>query len=156
MRALFISLAALLILVSGCLRIEEEPIMTVSPTALISAHIKNQQAFATVQINVNPGIISPGNLPIYYEYEGELAIYNTRTGTVIDLNSFSGGGLSQYYTVAADTTTHDRFIVVAQGSIDAVADINDDKDVSNDRIVATGEFHSELELIVSELVSPSE
>lgn len=141
---------------AGCLRIEEEPIMTVSPTAEITAHVKNGKIFATVQINVNPQIINAGNLPIYYEYGGEFAIYNTLTGTVIDLNSFTGGGLSQYYTVSADTASHKRFVIVAEGSISAIADTGGDSDTSNDVTVAYGEFHNERELLVSGLLITTE
>ena len=156
MRALYISSLFLLVFLASCLNIEEEPIMTVRPTAQITAHIKNHQIFATALITVNPQIIAAGNLPIYYEYEGELAIYNTRSGTVIDLNAFAGGGLSQVYTVAADTVSHDRFVVVAQGSISAFSDVEADGETSNDMLLASGEFHSEQELIVSQLINPVE
>jgi hypothetical protein len=149
-------LAALfLLLISGCINIEEEPIMTVNPEAVISAHIKNQQVFATAQINVNPQILSAGNIPIYYDYEGELAIYNVETGTIIDVNLFSGGGLSQYYSVSADTTAHERFIIIAEGSVKAITDIGNDSDTSNDKVVAEGQFHNELEVILEDMAFPT-
>lgn len=151
MRFHHISIVFLLTLLAGCLNIEEEPVMTIRPAAEISAHVKNKQVFATAQISVNPQILASGNLPLYYEYSGELAIYNTNTGTVIDVNAFTGGGLSQYYTVSADTTSQDRFIIIAEGSVDAITDIGNDQDASNDKIVATGEFHNELTILISDL-----
>jgi hypothetical protein len=153
MRFHHISIVFLLTLLAGCLSIEEEPVMTIRPAAEISAHIKNRQIFATAQISVNPQILASGNLPLYYEYSGELAIYNTNTGTVIDVNAFTGGGLSQYYTVSADTTSQERFIIIAEGSVDAITDIGNDQDASNDKIVATGEFHNELTILISDLVN---
>ena len=144
------SLLAVLI-ISSCIRIEEEAILTINPQADISAHIRNQKIFATAQINVNPLILSAGNLPILYEFEGELAIYNTISGNIIDAGAFTGGGLSQVYTVSADTTTHERFIVIASGSIIAFADTGNDGDDSNNSILATGDFHSEQEIILSQL-----
>ncbi|MCK4746649.1 MAG: hypothetical protein KAT15_06430 [Bacteroidales bacterium] len=155
MKFLYIFIAFSLVLLTTCIKIEEEPIMTVKPSAEISAHVKNQQVFATAQINVNPLILFAGNIPIYYEYTGELAIYNTETGTVIDVNAFTGGGLSQYYTVSADTTSHDRFIIIAEGSVDAITNIGNDDDTSNDKLVASGAFHNEKMIIISELNSPT-
>lgn len=145
-------LAVALITLFSCIRIEEEPILTINPTADISAHIKNQKVFATVQINVNPQILSVGNIPLYYEYGGELAIYNTVTGTIIDVNAFTGGGLSQVYTVSADTTSHKRFVVIASGTINAYADTGDDDDPANDRILTTGGFYSEQQIIPAEIL----
>jgi len=145
-------LAVALITLFSCIRIEEEPILTINPTADISAHIKNQKVFATVQINVNPQILSVGNVPLYYEYGGELAIYNTVTGTIIDVNAFTGGGLSQVYTVSADTTSHKRFVVIASGTINAYADIGDDDDPANDRLLTTGGFYSEQQIIPAEIL----
>jgi len=144
------------VMLSSCINIVEEPIITINPTAQISVHVKNQKVYATAQINVNPQIHSAGNLPVYYEYMGEVAIYNTKTGNVIDVNGFTGGGLSQYYTVSADTTTHERFIVIAQGSIDVLTDVGKDDDPSNDKLVATGEFHNEAEIIIANLESLTE
>lgn len=147
-----IILGIFLVTLFSCIRIEEEPILTINPTADISAHIKNQKVFATVQINVNPQILTVGNIPLYYEYEGELAIYNTRTGTIIDVNAFTGGGLSQVYTVSADTASHERFVVIASGMINAYADIGDDTDPSNDKILTTGGFYRESQIIPAEIL----
>lgn len=152
MKKLHILVAVALITLFSCIRIEEEPILTINPTADIYAHIKNQQVFATVQINVNPQIQSVGNIPLYYEYEGELAIYNTLSGTIIDVNAFTGGGLSQVYTVSADTASHERFIVIASGTINAYADIGDDDEETNDKILTTGGFYSERQIFPSEIL----
>jgi len=125
--------------------------MIVTPQAEISAHIKNQKVYATAQINVNPQIVAAGNIPIYYDYQGELAIYNTRNGTVIDVLAFSGGGLSQFYTVSADTSGHERFVIITEGSIRAITDIGNDGDTANDKVVAEGEFHREWEIAIADL-----
>lgn len=152
MKKLHIILAVALITLFSCIRIEEEPILTINPTAVISAHIKNQKVFATVQINVNPQILSVGNIPLYYEYLGELAIYNTSTGTIIDVNAFTGGGLSQVYSVSADTASHERFVVIASGTVNAFADIGDDDDKTNDKVITTGGFYTEQQITPAEIL----
>lgn len=152
MKKLHIILAVALITLFSCIRIEEEPILTINPTAVISAHIKNQKVFATVQINVNPQILSVGNIPLYYEYRGGLAIYNTFTGTIIDVNAFTGGGLSQVYSVSADTASHERFVVIASGTVNAFADIGDDDDKTNDKVITTGGFYTEQQITPAEIL----
>jgi hypothetical protein len=152
---IILPILALLLMVS-CIKIEEEPILLVNPTAEISAHIKNQKIYATVLINVNPQVLTAGNIPILFDFSGELAIYNTKTGNIIDVNAFNGDGLSQVYTVTADTASHERFVVTASGSIRATADIGKDGDPSNDKLISTGDFYQETQFIISEMIPPSE
>lgn len=141
-----------LIFTASCINIEEEPILLVNPTAEISAHVKNEKIYATVLVNVNPQVLTPGNIPILFDFSGELAIYNTETGNIIDVNAFSGDGLSQVYTVSADTASHRRFVVTAMGRIKAFADIGNDGDPANDKLIASGDFYREAQYVVSELV----
>jgi hypothetical protein len=143
------------LLLFSCIRIEEEPILLINPTADISAHIKKQKIYATVLVNVNPEVLTPGNIPIIFDFSGELAIYNTATGNEIDVKAFSGGGLSQVYTVSADTTEQERFVVIVSGKIDAFADIGNDEDASNDKLISSGHFYREQQFIVSDLLQLS-
>lgn len=145
-----IPLLALLTFTS-CISLDEEPILMVRPTVEISAHIKNARINATAQINVNPEVVVVGNLPVNYEYSGELAIYNTRTGTVINFMAFSGGGQSQVYTVAADTASHESFVVIAEGKIEAWADIGDDGEPGNDKLISEAGFHEEAVYQIADL-----
>lgn len=128
---------------TSCFDLDEEPILEVRPSVELSAHVKNSRIYATAQINVNPDVVVAGNLTVNYEYSGELAIYNTLTGNIIDVNSFSGGGLSQVYTVSADTASHDRLVVIAQGTIEAWADVGNDGEANNDKLISEGGFHQE-------------
>lgn len=139
----------------SCLYIEEEPIILLNPTTEMSAHIKNERIFATAQVNANPQVLTAGNIPMIFYYTGELAIYNTETGSSIDNNSFNGGGLSQVYTVTADTMSHDRFIVIVSGTIEAYADIGNDQDTSNDKLISSGDFYEEAQYYVKDLLTPS-
>lgn len=139
---------------SSCLSIEEEPILQINPSAEISAHIRDQKIYATALVNVNPQVFFTGNIPTIYTFSGELAIYNTLNGNIIDVNAFSGGGLSQVYSVSADTASHDRFVVVASGTIKAYADIGNDGDDANDKLISEGDFYQEAQFMVSELVQP--
>lgn len=139
-------------LLTSCLAIEEEPILLINPTTVISAHIKNERIFATALVTVNPQVLTAGNIPTIFEFLGELAIFNTETGNIIDVNSFTGGGLSQVYTVTADTATHDRFVVIASGTINAYADIGNDDDPSNDKLISSGDFHEEAQFIVADFI----
>ena len=149
----FIPVIALLML-GSCLNIEEEPILLINPTTEISAHIKNERIFATALVSVNPQVLTSGNIPTLFEFSGELAIYNTKTGNVIDVNAFSGGGLSQVYTVTADTASHDRFVVIASGTIDAYADLGNDSDPSNDKLISSGDFYQEAQFILADFFPP--
>ena len=142
-----------LLIIPGCLNLDEDPILNVRPTVELSAHIKNKRIYATAQINVNPDIYTAGTMPTRFVYIGNLAIYNTNTGSIIDVNAFSEGGLSQVYTVTADTASHQKLVVIADGVIEAYADIEDDGDPSNDKLISEGGFHKEAVYILSELQS---
>jgi hypothetical protein len=145
-------LLLILVAMKSCLNIEEDPIILIQPTAEISAHIKNQKIYATALVNVNPQVLSVGNIPSVFEFSGNLSIYDTNTGNPIDVNAFSGGGLSQAYSVTADTTNRRRFIVIASGTVNAYADIGNDGKSDNDKLISTGDFYREDQFIVSELV----
>ena len=145
----------LMLLLTSCLTIEEEPILLINPSAEISAHIKDQKIYATAMVSANPLVLTAGNIPTLFEFAGELAIYNTMNGNIIDVTAFSGGGLSQVYTVTADTASHVRYIVVASGTINAYADIDNDGDDSNDKLVSSGDFYQEAEFVIAEMVTPS-
>lgn len=138
--------------ISSCLNLEEEPILLINPTVDISAHIKNERIYATALINVNPQVLTAGNIPTIFEFLGELAIYNTETGNIIDVNAFGSGGLSQVYTVTADTASHERFVVIASGTINAYADIGNDDDPSNDKLISSGDFYKEEQFIVADFI----
>ncbi len=140
-----------LFLIPGCLNLDEDPILAIAPTVDLSAHIKNKRITATAQINVNREINTPGTLDIRFVYIGQLAIYNSVTGNIIDVNYFSGGGLSQVYDVAADTASHQKLIVIAEGVIEAYADTESDGDPSNDKLISEGGFHQEAVYVLSEL-----
>ena len=107
MKALYIIPMLALFMLTSCIKIEEEPILLINPTAEISAHVKNERIFATALISVNPQILTPGNIPTIFEFTGELAIYNTKSGNRIDVHAFGGEGLSKTYTVTADTASHE-------------------------------------------------
>jgi len=138
---------------TGCLTIDEEPILLLNPSVEISAHVKNRKIHATALINTNPQVLTAGNIPTIFEFSGELAIYNVENGNPIDVVEFTGGGLAQVYSVIADTVSHERFIVVASGTIDAFADIGNDEDSSNDRLISSGDFYQEAQFVISEMIN---
>lgn len=140
-----------LLVLSSCLDLDEEPVMMIYPTAEISAHVKDQKIFATSLINVNPDVQVVGNVATLFDFSGDLAIYNTYNGTIIDVSSISGGGLSQSYTVTADTTGHDRFIVIASGKISVYSDMDKNGTIHSNNLISEGEFYQESQFIVSEL-----
>jgi len=143
----------LLLTLSSCLNLDEEPILMLSPTAIISGHIKDQKIFATSLISANPQVQAIGNVATLYEFSGDLAIYNTYNGTIIDVSSISGGGLSQTYTVSADTLGHERFIVIANGRIKAYSDLDNDGKIHSGNLISEGEFYQETQFIVSEMLN---
>jgi hypothetical protein len=148
--AFFLPMLALFLLPS-CLNLDEDPILTIAPTVELSAHIKNKRIYATAQINVNREINTAGTLETRFVYIGDLTIYNAITGNPIDVYTFSGGGLSQIYTVTADTASHQKLIVIAEGKIEAYADAGNDGNPSNDKLISEGGFHQEAVYVLSEL-----
>ena len=142
----------LLVALSSCLDLDEEPILMIQPTVEISAHIMDQKLFATSLISANPEIQAVGNVATLFDFEGELAIYNTFNGNIIDVSSVSGGGLSQSYTVSADTLGHKRFIVIANGVIKAYSDMDKNGKINSSNLISEGEFYQESQFIVSELL----
>lgn len=154
MKLINITIILAFLTLTSCLTIEEEPILLLNPTAVISAHVKNQKIYATALINANPQVLTAGNIPTIFEFSGELAIYNVKNGNPIDVVEFTGGGgLAQVYSVNADTVSHERFIVVANGTIDAFADIGNDEDSSNDRLISSGDFYQEAQFVISEMIN---
>jgi hypothetical protein len=146
-------LLPLFLALSSCLELDEEPILVINPTAEISAHVKDRKIYATSVINVNPQIIIGGNVAVIYDFSGELAIYNTLNGTIIDVSSISGGGLSQAYTVSADTLGHDRFIIIASGAIKVYSDLDKDGKIHSGNFLTEGNFYQESQFRVSELLN---
>lgn len=142
-----------LLSMNSCLDLEEEPILMLNPVAEISAHVKDQKIYATGLISANPQILTVGNIPVVYEFSGDLAIWNTLNGNIIDVSAFSGGGLSQVYSVSADTTGHERFIVIIAGSIKAYSDVGNDGSSSNNKLISEGDFYQETQFIISDLVN---
>lgn len=143
----------LLLALTSCLDLEEEPILMIHPTAEISAHIKDQKIHATSLVSANPELLTVGNIPVVYEFSGDLAIWNTLNGTIIDVSAFSGGGLSQVYSVSADTSGHERFIVIVSGSIKAYSDVGNDGNTSNNNLISEGDFYQESQFTLSEMVN---
>jgi hypothetical protein len=156
MKALYLIPTLAFFVLISCIRIEEEPILLIDPTAEISAHVRNERIYATALISVNPQILTAGNIPTIFEFSGELAIYNSNSGEIIDSNALSGQGLSQVYTVTAgaDSTQQQRFVVIASGTIIGYADIGNDDDSSNDKIISAGDFHQEATYLVSDFIIP--
>ncbi len=150
MKSIYIVPMLIALVTTSCFNIEEDTNLLVHPTATISAHVKNERINATAQINVNPEVLEVGNIPTVFEFSGELAIYNTVSGNIIDVSAFSGGGLSQVYSVAADTATHEKFVVTASGTIKAYSNIGNDNDPSNDLLISTGDFYEESVFYVSD------
>ncbi len=153
MKISYFTLFLFLLTLSSCLDLDEEPVLMVNPAAEISAHVKDQKIFATSLINANPEIQVAGNVAVLFDFSGELAIYNSYNGTIIDVSSISGGGLSQTYTVSADTTGHERFVVIATGTIKAYSDLDNDGQIHSGNILSEGQFYQESQFIVSELVA---
>jgi len=151
MKSIYIIPLLALFAITSCINLDEEPILLVRPSVEISAHIKNERIYATAQINVNPDVLVVGNLKTNFEYSGDLAIYNTRTGNIIDVNTFSKGGLSQVYTVAADTASHETLVVIADGTIEAWADIGNDGESGNDKLISSGGFHQEAVFYIPDM-----
>lgn len=133
------------VLMTGCLTIDDEPLINLDPTVDFQAHIRSSKLYVTATVLANATYVNPGNMSTIFEYEGEVQMMNEITGTVVSLNTISGNELTKVVTVSADTTSVSGFVVIADGLVTVYAD-KDDGGSSNDILISSAEFHGEAHI----------
>ena len=56
----------LLLTLNGCIVIEEDPIVTVSPEVVLQSHVRENNVYVTATIYANPDFVALGNIPAIF------------------------------------------------------------------------------------------
>lgn len=154
MRKRILYIAILLITVNSCIVIEDDPLVVVTPTVNFQGHIRSGNVYVTATINANPAFINPGNIATVFLYTGELSLYSTVTGELLNSTEIAGDGLTNIVEVSASAESFDKIVIIASGSIAAYADKESDGDASNDLFLHQADFYQEL--LVADIISLSD
>ncbi len=131
----------LLVTSISCIRIENDPLVTVSPFVEFQAHIRSDKVYATAIIAANPTFIDPGNIPTVFSYEGKFELYNEVSGALLAQTEIEGSGLNSVIEAVASAEDFENMILIASGSVSAYADKDSDGDRSNDLFLHTSSFY---------------
>lgn len=146
MRKLSIILLTIIFSITGCITIEDEPLVTVSPAIEFQGYIQGEEVHVTATVRANPTFVNPGNIPTVFEYEGELELYNGDSGALLTSSDITGDGLSTIAKAIADADAFEKIVIVASGSVSAFADKDSDGDRSNDLFLHKASFYEVINM----------
>ena len=141
MRKILLVVGFLGLMVTGCLNIEEDPLVTVDPAIFFRAHVRSANVFVTAEISANPTFIEVGNIPTVFEYEGILELYDERSGELLNSVPIEGDGLRTLVEISAAETDYNDIIAIASGTVSAYADKESDGNRSNDLFMHEADFY---------------
>ncbi|MFZ5940840.1 MAG: hypothetical protein ACOYXB_09715 [Bacteroidota bacterium] len=141
----------LLLVFQGCIRIENDPLVTVTPSIEFQGHIRNDEVHVTATIRANPTFVDPGNIPVIIYYEGTIDLYNTVSGELLTSEPITGKGLTSIVVAIASAKDFEDIIIIASGTVSAYADKESDGDPSNDLFLHSSDFYQELS--VADIIS---
>jgi len=141
-KTLYILLILPLVL-GGCIRIENDPLVTVTPTVDFQGHIRNDEVYVTTTVYANPTFVDAGNIPVKLYYEGSVAFYDEASGDLLAYEEISGEGLTNITVTSSVAESIDNMIVIVRGTVSAYADKDSDGDSSNDLFIHSADFYQE-------------
>src|SRR6056297_4249826 len=100
------------LILSGCLNIEETPLVTLDPSVFYQLHVKNQRIFLNAEIRANPDFIEVGNIPTHFEYSGTVELYDEISGELLSSTEIEGEGLSTLVEITADKSDYEHVIAI--------------------------------------------
>ncbi len=133
--------AFLLIALNGCIVIEEDPFLTLSPEVTLQSHVRGNTVYVTATIFANPTFAAPGNIPTIFSYQGDVELYDESTGTLLDSQPITGEGPSAIIEVSASAASLQDMVIIVSGRVLAHADKKSDGDSSNDILLEKAEFY---------------
>ncbi|HDR67798.1 MAG TPA: hypothetical protein ENN61_01980 [Bacteroidaceae bacterium] len=110
------------IFLSGCIVIEDIPIVSVNPAVTITSHIASGKVFSTVTLNSVTTVLVPGNVKLSYQYTGSASIINAANGAQLAYQQIDLEGSTQIFTISADTAGVNDFIIIIQGELEVYAE----------------------------------
>ena len=131
------------LIVASCIRIENIPEVTVTPTVEITTHIANGKLNATIRLNSATSIVVAGNVPINYYYLGSASIIDAKTGDQLANTVIDDDGIVQIFSISADTAGINDFIISATGELSVHAG---DKDKT---FLTSSPFYGESQITFS-------
>ena len=130
-----------MVLLNGCIVIEEDPFLTLLPEVTFQSHIRGDRVYVTATVFANPAFATPGNIPTIFSYQGEVELYNESTGTLLDSNPIVGEGPSVIIEVSASANALQNMVIIVSGRVLAHADKGSDGDPTNDILLEKAEFY---------------
>ena len=146
MKKYILPVIALLLTLSSCIVIEDDPLVMVNPEVRFQSHIRGENVYVIATVFANPEYINPGNIPTMFEYQGEITLYDGKTGTLLASETIAGKGLSSITEVSAPSASFQNIIIVASGRVSALADKGTDGDPSNDLLLHQSDFYEAVPL----------
>ncbi|MCA1746750.1 MAG: hypothetical protein LC655_03575, partial [Bacteroidales bacterium] len=136
---------------NGCIVIEEDPFVTLTPEVILQSHVRGNAVYVTATINANPDYVTLGNIPTVLSYEGEVELYNEATGALLDAMPIEGSGPSAVVEVSASAANLRDMVIIVSGRVQARADKGNDGDPDNDYLLEKAEFYQMR--LLSEVIS---
>ncbi len=132
--------------VNSCIKIEDEPFVTLTPTVEFQGYILKDKAVVNTTVYAGPVFGNPGNIPTVFMYEGEVSFYNEDTGELIASAQITGDGLAAIIETEVTADTYENVIIEASGIITAYADKESDGDRANDIVLHKSVFYEVADL----------
>jgi hypothetical protein len=151
MKKAFLYSIILLVALNGCIVIEDDPFVILSPEVTLQSHVKGNTVYVTATIFANPAFGTPGNIPTVFSYQGEVTLYNETTGAELDSKVIAGDGTRAIVEVSASANTLQNMVIIVSGRVLAHADKGSDGDPTNDILLDKAEFY-QMQLL-SEVIS---
>jgi len=148
MKIRFIIIPFFALLLTGCIKIEDIPIIEASPSVSILTHVVDTTIYATFTLTPNVTFIVAGNVGLSYNYEGIAKIIDLNTGEQIGSSVIQDEGATQVITVPAPIAGVDGIVMIAAGKLDVYGEDSDNT------FLTTAPFYGEEQLVFSEEVIP--
>jgi hypothetical protein len=146
MKKYIIPVIAMLLTLSSCIVIEEDPLVMVNPAVTFQSHIRGENVYVIATVTANPEYINPGNIPTLFEYQGEVSLYDGMTGELLVTETIDDSGLSSVTEISSPSASYQNIIIVASGRVSAFADKGTDGDQSNDLFIHQSDFYESVAL----------
>ncbi len=146
MRKLLLCVVSVLVLTQGCLVLEEEPLVVLSPNVDFQANVRGNTLYVTAAFSANPNYITAGNIPALFYYEGTIELYDKQSGDLLVDADFKGQGQSAEIEVSTEPEALENVVIVIYGNTSVYADTKSDGDTTNNQFVTASDFYVTREL----------
>ncbi|MBN2697850.1 MAG: hypothetical protein JXR52_03435 [Bacteroidales bacterium] len=140
---------------TGCIKIEDIPIVSVEPAVTITTHIANGKINATITLNSVTTVLVAGNVKLTYQYNGSASIIDAETGAQLAYNLIESEGATQIFSISADTAGINDFIIWAQGELEVYAEDKDNTFLTSSPFYGEEQYTVFFEIVPRLSVSPT-